>query len=587
MRSVAAGLLAFVLLTPVTVLAQARATPPTPIAYVSMQKVLTESTQARAGAKRLEELRQSKTQEIAAKQKALESTRLQLANAGGIFSASTRTKLRAQETEQQSELQKLTQDAQNELQTLQRQLQADLRREFTGDRGGTGRPEGRADRTQRRHGHRLGRARRDRSDRPGARAAQRQCRRCGGAEAGGETLRIWPAVTIAAAAILLRVWIGLSVHSPGAYLHSDMANYDRVAQHLSHGLQSAPDTFYPVGYPAFLGLIYRLTDRSFVAVAIVQSLLGGTTCLLVWLLTKQMAGSGTGALAAAAGVSFYPPLVYYGSMLLTESIAPFFLTLAVWLLLRTLHRPTGIGAAATGTALAVATLVRPNFLLLYPFVVLLAWWVHRSDVGKGMRAAGQILACSVPLLALVSANNSLLAGRLTGVRYEWRSQLLSHASRRARVDLLRRLASAREELALFDDAQFARAVLRRRVLLQTGREGVSGAARQGRPYAHQRRRGFRAGGPRVLAGHRISAGRTIRRDGRPMEKSPSEPLQPGVLLDSRPAYGARGGVGLPATAHSSVGDSVVAGRIDRRRLGRDVCRLPRGPARSRTLRSEY
>jgi len=184
---------------------------------------------------------------------------------------------------------------------------------------------------------------------------------------------------------------------------------------LSHGFQSVPDTFHPVGYPAFLAAIYRLTGRSFGAVAIVQSLLGGATCLLVWSLTKQMAGSDTRALAAETAVAFYPPFIYYGSMLLTESIAPFCLTLAVWLLLRTLRRPTGIGAAATGTALAVATLVRPNFLLFYPFVVLLAWWVDRRDVGKGMRAAGQILACSVPLLALVAANNSLLTGRLTGL----------------------------------------------------------------------------------------------------------------------------------------------------------------------------
>jgi len=131
MRSVAAGLLAFGLLAPVTVRAQSRATPTGPIAYISVQKILTESTQAKAAAKQLEELRQSKSKELAAKQKALESTRLQLANAGGIFSASTRTKLQTQERQQLSELQKLTQDSQNEVQTLQRQLQADLRQEFT------------------------------------------------------------------------------------------------------------------------------------------------------------------------------------------------------------------------------------------------------------------------------------------------------------------------------------------------------------------------------------------------------------------------------------------------------------------------
>jgi Skp family chaperone for outer membrane proteins len=104
--------------------------PATPIAYLSVQKILNESTPAKAAAKQLEDLRQSKTQEIAAKQKALESTRLQLANAGGVFSGSTRTKLTAQEKAQETELQKLTQDSQNELQTLQRQLQTDLRREL-------------------------------------------------------------------------------------------------------------------------------------------------------------------------------------------------------------------------------------------------------------------------------------------------------------------------------------------------------------------------------------------------------------------------------------------------------------------------
>ena len=131
MRAVAAWLFGFVLLAPIPLLAQSRPVPASPIAYVSAQKILTESTQAKAAEKRLEGLRQTKAQQIAAKQKALDATRLQLANAGGIFSASTRTRLKAQESQQQSELQKLMQDSQNEVQTLQRQLQAELRQEFT------------------------------------------------------------------------------------------------------------------------------------------------------------------------------------------------------------------------------------------------------------------------------------------------------------------------------------------------------------------------------------------------------------------------------------------------------------------------
>jgi outer membrane protein len=132
MRAIAAWLIAFDLLAPATGLAQSRSTPASAIAYISVQRILTESTPGKAATKQLEDLGRAKTQEIAAKQKALEATRLQLANAGGIFSESTRTKLKAQESQQQSELQKLTQDSQNELQNLQRQLQADLRREFSG-----------------------------------------------------------------------------------------------------------------------------------------------------------------------------------------------------------------------------------------------------------------------------------------------------------------------------------------------------------------------------------------------------------------------------------------------------------------------
>ena len=104
--------------------------PPSPIAYLSVQRILNESLDAKAGAKRLEELRQAKAKEISAKQKALEATRLELANAGGLFAASRRAKLTAQESLQQKELQELSQQSQTDYVNAQRQLQADLRREL-------------------------------------------------------------------------------------------------------------------------------------------------------------------------------------------------------------------------------------------------------------------------------------------------------------------------------------------------------------------------------------------------------------------------------------------------------------------------
>jgi len=103
--------------------------PALPIALISLQKIGTEATQAKEATKRLEALRQTKAHEVTAKQKALAAVRLQVANAGGLFRASKRAELVAEQTRQEAELLRATQQAQTDVQELQRELQADLRRQ--------------------------------------------------------------------------------------------------------------------------------------------------------------------------------------------------------------------------------------------------------------------------------------------------------------------------------------------------------------------------------------------------------------------------------------------------------------------------
>ena len=117
------------ILTPVVDRAvQSRPVPP--IAYVSVQRISAESIEGKAAIKRLETFGQGKTQELRGKQQALEATRSQLANAGGVFQASKRAELKTQEEQQRIDLQKATQQAQADVQELQRQLQTKLRQEL-------------------------------------------------------------------------------------------------------------------------------------------------------------------------------------------------------------------------------------------------------------------------------------------------------------------------------------------------------------------------------------------------------------------------------------------------------------------------
>ena len=129
------ALLLAVALTPAGILAlQARPTaqarPSGPIAFVGMQRVLTESAAAKAAAARLDELRKAKAQEIAGKKKALDETKLALANAGGIFSGTKRAELKSTEQRQEAELRQATEDAQKAFTDLQHEVQAALRKDL-------------------------------------------------------------------------------------------------------------------------------------------------------------------------------------------------------------------------------------------------------------------------------------------------------------------------------------------------------------------------------------------------------------------------------------------------------------------------
>jgi Skp family chaperone for outer membrane proteins len=101
-----------------------------PIAYISVQRILAEADEAKAGAKELEALRAARAQELTAKKRNLDDTKLQIANAGGMFSASKRQQLTELAKRQESELQQATQQANSDFQELQKKVREQLTNEL-------------------------------------------------------------------------------------------------------------------------------------------------------------------------------------------------------------------------------------------------------------------------------------------------------------------------------------------------------------------------------------------------------------------------------------------------------------------------
>jgi Skp family chaperone for outer membrane proteins len=98
---------------------------PSSVAYISSNRILSESVLGRAEAGRIQAMQQQKTNEVRAKQQELEAARQQAAAAPD---AQARIGLQQKEQQLRIDLERATQQAQVDLQALQREVNGNLQR---------------------------------------------------------------------------------------------------------------------------------------------------------------------------------------------------------------------------------------------------------------------------------------------------------------------------------------------------------------------------------------------------------------------------------------------------------------------------
>jgi len=124
--------------------------------------------------------------------------------------------------------------------------------------------------------------------------------------------------------------------------------------------------YWPVGYPALLSLLFRLTGPSQAAAVGLQIVLSVMTCLLLSVVGSRVLGRRTGGLAGLL-LALYPTYVMYSTLSLTEPLFTFLLVGSVSALTLTgSERP--IWQIAAGVLLGLATLTRP-LVVLFPLLI--------------------------------------------------------------------------------------------------------------------------------------------------------------------------------------------------------------------------
>ena len=175
-----------------------------------------------------------------------------------------------------------------------------------------------------------------------------------------------------------------------------------------------PEVLRTPGYPAFVAVIYRLFGVNTLPVAIAQAFVFAAICLMVYAIGRRVAGE-RAATVAALITALFPPLPYYGALVLTEVWTTCMMVLACLACLRAMQRDRFSDFIIAGVLFSATTLVRPAFFLL-PFGLAVAMPVLVPSERARARRIGQwaslFLAAAITMVPWFTYNYVYL-GRFT------------------------------------------------------------------------------------------------------------------------------------------------------------------------------
>lgn len=207
--------------------------------------------------------------------------------------------------------------------------------------------------------------------------------------------RVIPAILLIAIALRLGLILAFPIAPRGDSLWYLIRGRE-IAQGLGYQEAGFPTAFWPVGYPALLGLATALFGPSLVGPILVNLIAqAATLALILWFARHLGAGAGAARLAALL-YAVYPAHIAYSGDTAAEPSSTAIVMAGTALMLKARGR---IGPALlAGVVLGAGALMRPQMML---FPVLLALVLPVAWRGHGVRRAGLTLALVLAGMAAV------------------------------------------------------------------------------------------------------------------------------------------------------------------------------------------
>ncbi len=217
------------------------------------------------------------------------------------------------------------------------------------------------------------------------------------------TLIFVVALAIRLIPVLLTMDIGIAL--------DDMFQYDTLAESIRLGkgytwYGGMPTAFRAPLYPLFLAIVYALFGHRFLAVRIIQAVIGAALPLMVYVLGRRLFNDRV-ARAASWVTVFYPMFLFYPLALVTENLFFLLVPLTVLYLLKAIQTAHRVYYLLAGLLLGLSILTRS---VMAGFVLLiLPWlWYYVSPRREAIKNWGLLLLWVAVLTVPWSVRNSLL-----------------------------------------------------------------------------------------------------------------------------------------------------------------------------------
>jgi 4-amino-4-deoxy-L-arabinose transferase-like glycosyltransferase len=173
--------------------------------------------------------------------------------------------------------------------------------------------------------------------------------------------RLVPVCLLAALAVRV-LWVLVFDPTPVSDFGWYHARAIGLAAGTGYSVDGVPTAFWPIGYPALLGVLFRFCGPSLLAARLLNALLSTGTLAIVYGITRKLFRSVPTARWTLLILAFYPDQIAFTSILASETLSAFTLLLGILLLL---DKRLSVGRAAwSGFVLGLACLVRPHVVIV-------------------------------------------------------------------------------------------------------------------------------------------------------------------------------------------------------------------------------